>query len=75
MDAAAKELNSNDAFVLKTPSAAYLWVGNGASEAEKSGARELLKVLGARATEVAEGGEPGLKCGPSTHQNALLVVL
>ncbi|XP_034969293.1 gelsolin isoform X2 [Zootoca vivipara] len=58
VDAAAKELNSNDAFVLKTPSAAYLWVGKGASEAEKSGARELLKVLGARATEVAEGGEP-----------------
>ncbi|XP_053229907.1 gelsolin isoform X1 [Podarcis raffonei] len=58
VDAAAKELNSNDAFVLKTPSAAYLWVGKGASEAEKSGAGELLKVLGARATEVAEGGEP-----------------
>ncbi|XP_063000989.1 gelsolin isoform X2 [Elgaria multicarinata webbii] len=58
VDPAAKELNSNDVFVLKTPSAAYLWVGQGASEAEKTGAQELLKILGARATQVAEGREP-----------------
>ncbi|XP_038600662.1 gelsolin isoform X2 [Tachyglossus aculeatus] len=56
---AAGELNSNDAFVLKTPSAAYLWVGQGASEAEKSGAQELLKVLGAKSVTVEEGREPG----------------
>lgn len=59
LDPAAKELNSNDVFVLKTPSATYLWVGQGASDAEKSGAQELLKVLGASATQVAEGREPG----------------
>nr|XP_056716200.1 gelsolin [Euleptes europaea] len=58
VDPAAKELNSNDAFVLKTPSAAYLWVGQGASDAEKSGAQELLKVLGVRGTQVTEGREP-----------------
>ncbi|XP_055002466.1 gelsolin isoform X2 [Sorex araneus] len=51
-------LNSNDAFVLKTPSAAYLWVGAGASEAEKRGAEELLRVLRAQPVQVAEGSEP-----------------
>uniref|UniRef100_A0A6I8PD89 Gelsolin n=1 Tax=Ornithorhynchus anatinus TaxID=9258 RepID=A0A6I8PD89_ORNAN len=55
---AAGELNSNDAFVLKTPSAAYLWVGQGASEAEKTGAQELLKVLGVKSVSVEEGREP-----------------
>lgn len=52
-------LNSNDAFVLKTPSAAYLWVGAGASEAEKTGAQELLKVLRSQHVQVEEGSEPG----------------
>lgn len=55
----AGALNSNDAFVLKTPSAAYLWVGAGASEAEKMGAQELLRVLRAQPVQVAEGSEPG----------------
>ncbi|XP_044520198.1 gelsolin isoform X2 [Gracilinanus agilis] len=54
----ASELNSNDAFVLKTPTSTYLWVGEGASDSEKSGAQELLKVLGARPVQVAEGKEP-----------------
>ncbi|XP_064583537.1 gelsolin isoform X1 [Zonotrichia leucophrys gambelii] len=58
LDPTASQLNSNDAFVLKTPSAAYLWVGQGASNAEKSGAQELLKILGARPVQVAEGKEP-----------------
>lgn len=57
----AGALNSNDAFVLKTPSAAYLWVGIGASEAEKTGAQELLRVLRAQPVQVAEGSEPGRK--------------
>lgn len=57
----AGALNSNDAFVLKTPSAAYLWVGTGASEAEKTGAQELLRVLQAQPVPVAEGSEPGRK--------------
>ncbi|KAB1279776.1 Gelsolin [Camelus dromedarius] len=54
----AGALNSNDAFVLKTPSAAYLWVGTGASEAEKTGAQEVLRVLRAQPVQVAEGSEP-----------------
>lgn len=56
-------LNSNDAFVLKTPSAAYLWVGTGASQAEKTGAQELLQVLRAQPVQVAEGSEPGRSNG------------
>lgn len=59
----AGALNSNDAFVLKTPSAAYLWVGTGASEAEKTGAQELLRVLRAQPVQVAEGSEPGRSGG------------
>lgn len=57
-------LNSNDAFVLKTPSAAYLWVGTGSSEAEKTGALELLKVLQAQHVQVEEGREPGASVDP-----------
>lgn len=57
-------LNSNDAFVLKTPSAAYLWVGAGASEAEKTGAQELLKVLRVQHVQVEEGREPGASGDP-----------
>lgn len=60
----AGALNSNDAFVLKTPSAAYLWVGAGASEAEKTGAQELLRVLRAQPVQVEEGSEPGESWGP-----------
>lgn len=59
----ASTLNSNDAFVLKTPSTAYLWVGAGASEAEKTGAQELLKVLKTKFVQVAEGSEPGRSGG------------
>lgn len=59
----ASALNSNDAFVLKTPSTAYLWVGAGASEAEKTGAQELLKVLKTKFVQVAEGSEPGRSGG------------
>lgn len=59
----AGALNSNDAFVLKTPSAAYLWVGAGASKAEKTGAQELLRVLQAQPVQVAEGSEPGRRWG------------
>ncbi|KAM9325757.1 gelsolin isoform 2-T3 [Gastrophryne carolinensis] len=58
VDVAAANLNSNDAFVLKTPSSAFLWVGQGASDPEKRGAQELLDVLGVSGSEVAEGSEP-----------------
>ncbi|XP_072908782.1 gelsolin-like isoform X2 [Hemitrygon akajei] len=59
VDAAAANLNSNDVFVLKTPGSSYVWVGQGASDAEKQGAQQLLDILGVSASEVAEGSEPG----------------
>ncbi|XP_063792030.1 gelsolin isoform X2 [Pseudophryne corroboree] len=57
VDATASNLNSNDAFVLKTPSATYIWIGQGASDPEKRGAQELLSVLGVSGSQIAEGRE------------------
>ena len=68
----AGALNSNDAFVLNTPSATYLWVGAGASEAEKTGAQELLRVRRAQPVQVEEGREPGGSQGPTSSICILL---
>ncbi|XP_030063421.1 gelsolin isoform X2 [Microcaecilia unicolor] len=57
LEATASNLNSNDVFVLKTPSAGYVWVGQGSSDAEKQGAQALLNILGMRASSIAEGRE------------------
>lgn len=58
LDAAASNLNSNDAFVLVTPDGASLWVGAGASDTEKQGAQQLCGILGVSASsEFPEGGE------------------
>lgn len=58
LDAAASNLNSNDAFVLVTPAGASLWVGAGASDTEKQGAQQLCGILGVSASsEFPEGGE------------------
>ncbi|XP_038637851.1 gelsolin a isoform X2 [Scyliorhinus canicula] len=58
VEAAASSLNSNDAFVLKTPGSSFIWVGQGASDPEKQGAQQLLDILGVSASEIAEGSEP-----------------
>ncbi|GCB69103.1 hypothetical protein scyTo_0005420 [Scyliorhinus torazame] len=58
VEAAASNLNSNDAFVLKTPGSSFVWVGQGASDPEKQGAQQLLDILGVSASEIAEGSEP-----------------
>lgn len=57
LDAVASNLNSNDAFVLVTPSGSFLWVGVGASDAEKQGAQQLCDILGVSVSELSEGGE------------------
>uniref|UniRef100_A0A4W4E752 Gelsolin n=1 Tax=Electrophorus electricus TaxID=8005 RepID=A0A4W4E752_ELEEL len=59
VDVASSNLNSNDAFILVTPAGSYLWVGTGASDPEKTGARELCALLGVTASEIPEGGETG----------------
>lgn len=60
MDAVSSNLNSNDTFVLATPSAAFMWVGQGASDTEKQGAQQLCDLLGVSASELPEGGESGI---------------
>ncbi|KAJ8286307.1 hypothetical protein GJAV_G00036950 [Gymnothorax javanicus] len=57
VDAVASNLNSNDAFVLVTSGGCFLWVGQGASGAEKRGAKQLCDILGVSASPLAEGGE------------------
>lgn len=55
----ASSLNSNDAFVLVTPSGSTLWLGQGTSDAEKNGAEKLGSILGVDLSEISEGAEGG----------------
>ncbi|KAL6465324.1 hypothetical protein MHYP_G00254570 [Metynnis hypsauchen] len=57
VDAVASNLNSNDAFILVNPSGSVLWVGQGTSDVEKHGAKQLSEILGLEVSEVAEGEE------------------
>lgn len=59
VDAASSQLNSNDAFILASPGGTFLWVGVGASDAEKQGAQQLCRILGVSASELPEGRETG----------------
>lgn len=69
VDATASNLNSNDAFVLVTPSASFLWGGQGASDPERDGAQRLCEVLGVSASELVEGAETGEKGSISVYNN------
>ncbi|KAK2845486.1 hypothetical protein Q7C36_010340 [Tachysurus vachellii] len=57
VDPVASNLNSNDVFVLLNPSDSVLWVGQGASDVEKCGAKQLSEILGVQVSEVKEGEE------------------
>ncbi|MCI4392768.1 hypothetical protein PGIGA_G00149800 [Pangasianodon gigas] len=57
VDPVASNLNSNDVFILLNPSASVLWVGQGASDVEKHGAKQLSEILGVQVSEVTEGEE------------------
>ncbi|XP_052393153.1 gelsolin-like isoform X1 [Carassius gibelio] len=59
VDAVSSNLNSNDAFVLVTPAASFIWVGRGACDTEKRGAQQLCDILGVSSSELGEGGEDG----------------
>lgn len=54
----ASSLNTNDVFVLKTPSGMYLWKGMGASDEEMGAAKYVASLLGGTATEINEKKEP-----------------
>lgn len=62
----ASNLNSNDAFVLVTPTASFLWLGQGASDTERKGAQQLCAILGVSPSRLAEGGEAGKRGGGLT---------
>lgn len=55
----ASSLNSNDAFILLRSTDAVLWVGQGANDVEKLGAKQLGEILGVQVLEVTEGEEEG----------------
>ncbi|KAM7400952.1 hypothetical protein PAMA_005241 [Pampus argenteus] len=57
--ASASNLNTNDVFVLKTPSAVFVWQGVGASDEEMEAAKHVVGSLGGSASNVSEGKEPG----------------
>uniref|UniRef100_A0AAY5KCW2 Gelsolin n=1 Tax=Esox lucius TaxID=8010 RepID=A0AAY5KCW2_ESOLU len=59
VDAVSSNLNSNDAFLLVTPGASFVWVGQGASDTERNGTQQLCNILGVSASDLAEGGETG----------------
>nr|XP_040040186.1 scinderin like a [Gasterosteus aculeatus aculeatus]XP_040040187.1 scinderin like a [Gasterosteus aculeatus aculeatus] len=54
----ASSLNTNDVFVLKSPSSLFTWVGKGATPEEKVAAQYVAGLLGGAATEVEESKEP-----------------
>lgn len=68
VEATASNLNTNDAFVLKSPNGLYVWRGVGASDEEMGATKHVVSFLGGSASQVAEGKEPG------GWSNMLLVV-
>lgn len=58
----SSNLNSNDAFLLVTPGASFVWMGQGASDTEKNGTKQLCDILGVSSSELSEGGETGMYC-------------
>ncbi|XP_068558031.1 scinderin like b isoform X1 [Cebidichthys violaceus] len=59
VEVSASNLNTNDVFVLKSPSAFYVWRGVGASDEEMQAAKHVVGFLGGSAKPVSEGSEPG----------------
>lgn len=59
VDASASKLNTNDVFVLKTPTALFVWRGVGASDEEMEASKHVVSLLGGSPTNVPEGKEPG----------------
>jgi len=60
MPEVSTSMASDDAFVLETPAATYIWYGKGASEFERSMAGSVAKTLSPdhEMIEVDEGSEP-----------------
>ncbi|XP_055933755.1 gelsolin, cytoplasmic-like isoform X1 [Argiope bruennichi] len=54
-------LNSNDVFILETPSVTYLWIGQDSNEEEHNMGQNLTEIAspGREVIEIKEGDEPG----------------
>lgn len=59
VDVSASNLNTNDVFVLKSPSGLFVWRGIGASDEEMEAAKHVVGYLGGSPSQVSEGKEPG----------------
>lgn len=59
VDPSASNLNTNDVFVLKSPSALYVWRGQGANDEEMEAAKHVVSFLGGSPSHVSENKEPG----------------
>ncbi|KAF6730771.1 Gelsolin [Oryzias melastigma] len=58
VDPSASNLNTNDVFVLKSPSALYVWRGQGANDEEMEAAKHVVSFLGGSPSHVSENKEP-----------------
>ncbi|XP_061695508.1 scinderin like b [Syngnathoides biaculeatus] len=58
VDVSASNLNTNDVFVLKSPSGLFVWRGVGASDDEMGAAKHVVDFLGGSASQISEGKEP-----------------
>uniref|UniRef100_A0A8C8GJL8 Macrophage-capping protein n=1 Tax=Oncorhynchus tshawytscha TaxID=74940 RepID=A0A8C8GJL8_ONCTS len=58
VEPSASFLNTNDVFVLKSPTAMFVWRGVGASEEEMAAAKHVVGFLGGSGSNVSEGKEP-----------------
>lgn len=58
VEASASNLNTNDAFVLKSPGGLFVWKGVGASDEEMAAAKHVVAFLGGSPNSVTEGREP-----------------
>ncbi|XP_059200069.1 scinderin like b isoform X2 [Centropristis striata] len=58
VEPSASSLNTNDVFVLKSPSALFVWRGVGASDEEMEAAKHVVGFLGGNPSSVSEGKEP-----------------
>ncbi|XP_074526955.1 gelsolin-like [Halichoeres trimaculatus] len=57
MDVCASHLNSNDVFLLISPSGSWMWKGRSSSCAEEKGAEELAEILQVSPAQLQEGEE------------------
>jgi len=60
VNAKAASLNSNDSFVLATPTTVYCWFGKGSNQAERNNAKNIAGLVKAKKAvkEIDEGTEP-----------------